>query len=234
MELRTEGVYVVTGGGGAVAAAVSDVFLAAGARLAFVDRRGEAARGRPEQNRVVTVTADLSSADEARRAVGEAVAAFGRVDGLIHTAGAFATAGIEESGTELFDRLLDDNLRSLHNSVRAALPELVKTGNGFVAGFSSSLVWEGGGGARMSVYAAAKAGVAYYLRSLEKEARGRGVRVAIVYPMSPIDTPANRQAVPSADHENWVDPRGIAEALLFAATRGSRGRLIELPIWAER
>jgi len=56
------------------------------------------------------------------------------------------------------------------------------------------------------------------------------VRVAVVYPLAAIDTPGNRREMPDADPRSWVNPAAIAEALLFAATRGPRGRLTELPI----
>jgi NAD(P)-dependent dehydrogenase (short-subunit alcohol dehydrogenase family) len=111
---------------------------------------------------------------------------------------------------------------------------MVARGDGFLAGISSNVVWEGTGSAQMSLYAAAKAAVAFYLRSLERELGGAGVRAAIVYPLGPIDTPANRAAMPDADPAGWTDPVAIAEALLFAATRGPRGRLAELPIGGRR
>jgi hypothetical protein len=58
--------------------------------------------------------------------------------------------------------------------------------------------------------------------------------VAVVYPLAAIDTPANRRATPDADPRDWVDPEEIGRALLFAATRPARGRLVELPIAAGR
>ena len=131
-----------------------------------------------------------------------------------------------------YERLLDANVRTLVNATGAVLPGMLARGGGFVAGISSHVVWEGTGAASMSLYAAAKAAVAFYLRSVEREVRGAGVRVAVVYPLSPIDTPANRRSMPDADPAGWVAPAAIAEALLFAATRGPRGRITELPIGA--
>jgi len=232
VEITTSGVYIVTGGAGALADAIAATFAAAGARLVLVDRLAEALRERAARYGALPLTADLTRADAAAAMVAEVESALGRVDGLIHTAGAFAMARADAADAALYDRMFDVNVRTLVNAVRAVLPGMLARREGFVAGISSNVVWEGTGAASMALYAAAKGAVTFYLRSLEREVRAEGVRVAIVYPLAPIDTPANRRDMADADPAGWVDPAAIAEALLFAATRGPRGRLAELPIGA--
>jgi NADP-dependent 3-hydroxy acid dehydrogenase YdfG len=231
-ELRVDGVYVVTGGAGALAGAVAGVFTAAGARIVLVDRAAEALRERAGALGAVPIAVDLTDATETAAMVREVEEEVGPLAGVVHTAGTFAMAPAAGGEPGLYDRMLDINLRTLVNVARAALPPMVARGDGFLAGISSNVVWEGTGAAQMSLYAAAKAAVAFYLRSLEREFGGAGVRVAIVYPLAPIDTPANRRAMPDVDPAAWVHPVAIAEALLFAATRGPRGRLAELAIGA--
>lgn len=230
MELRIEGVWIVTGGAGALADAVARVFAGAGARLVLVDRVSEVLRERAATYGAVPLAADLTKPGETAAMAAEVEASIGPVAGLIHTAGAFAMAPADAPEPGLYERLFDVNLRTLANATQAVLPAMLARGDGFLAGISSNVVWEGTGAASMSLYAAAKAAVAFYLRSVEREVRGAGVRVAIVYPLAAIDTPANRRSMPGADPAGWVDPAAIAEALLFAATRGPRGRLTELPI----
>jgi len=230
MNMRADGVFIVTGGAGALADAVAAVFGAGGARLVLVDRASEALRERAAARGAVPLAVDLSDAGETNAMAVDVEASVGPVAGLIHTAGAFAMAPAATADATLYDRMLDANVRTLVNATQAVLPAMLARGDGFIAGVSSNVVWEGSGAASMSIYAAAKAAVAFYLRSVEREVRGAGIRVAIVYPLSAIDTPANRRAMPDADPAGWVDPVAIAEALLFAATRGPRGRLSELPI----
>jgi NAD(P)-dependent dehydrogenase (short-subunit alcohol dehydrogenase family) len=234
MEVRNEGVFIVTGGLGALAGGVAEVFKAAGARLALADREGSAVRARAAALDAAAITVDLTSPGEAQRMVSETKEAFGRVDGLIHTAGGFAAAPADQSTVELYDRMFDVNMRTLFNATSAVLPSLLAQENGFLAGISTNLVWSGSGGAGMALYAASKAALTFYLRSIEREVRAWGVRVAIVYPLSPIDTPANRRDMPSADPAAWVDATEIGQALLFASTRGPRGRLVELPLGVAR
>ena len=231
MGITADGVYIVTGGAGAVAGPVARVFHAAGARLALVGREEALLRQRAEPLGALAIAADLTSPEAAERAVGETERVFGRVDGLIHTAGGFEMAPAGESDPALYDRLFDTNMRTLFCAVHAVLPRLLGQRDGFIAGFSAGVV-RTGGGAGMTIYAAAKAAVSAYLRALESEVRSSGVRVAVVYPLGAIDTPRNRRDMPGADPRGWVDPEEIGHALLFAATRGPRGALVELAIGA--
>jgi NADP-dependent 3-hydroxy acid dehydrogenase YdfG len=223
-------VYLVTGGAGAVADAVGRVFAAAGARVALVGRNPDAIRARAREIGGLPLVADLTSLEDTHRAVEEARRALGRVDGLIHTAGGFEMAAADTADPAAYDRMFDVNMRTLFHATRAILPVLLDQGSGFIAGFSTGVVWSGAGGEGMALYAAAKGAVSTYLRSLEAEVRRRGIGVAIVYPIGVIDTARNRRDMPGADPSGWIDPIEIATALLFASTRGPRGRLLELPI----
>jgi NAD(P)-dependent dehydrogenase (short-subunit alcohol dehydrogenase family) len=69
----------------------------------------------------------------------------------------------------------------------------------------------------MVAYTAAKAGVASLTQSLAAELRDENILVNAVLP-STIDTPANRAAMPKADHASWPKPTEIAEAILFLAS----------------
>jgi len=232
MDTTTGGVFIVTGGAGALADAIAGVFRAAGARLVLVDRVAERLREQAARHDAVPLVADLTDPAEAIAMVAETEEEVGPIAGLIHTAGGFAMARADTAGRELYERMFDVNMRTLAVVTEAVLPRMLERRAGFLAGISSNVVWEGAGGARMALYAAAKAAVAFYLRSVEREVRAAGIRVAVVYPLTAIDTPANRRDMPDADPEGWIDPVAIGEALLFAATRGPRGRLSELPIGA--
>jgi NADP-dependent 3-hydroxy acid dehydrogenase YdfG len=234
LDLKTDGAYIITGGSGAVAAVVGKVFRAAGAGVALAGRNRDEVQERAASIGAVPLVADLTSLDEARHMVDEAQHALGGLDGLIHAAGGFemVPAHLAEEGH--FDRMFGVNMRTLFTATRAILPSLVARGRGFIAGFSTGAVWTGAGGPGMALYAASKAAVSTYLRSLEAEVRGHGIGVAIVYPIGSIDTERNRREMPDADRSAWIDPAEIATALLFACTRGPGGRLLELPIRAGR
>jgi len=229
MECTTSGVYIITGGAGAIAGAIAEVFTAAGARVVLADLPESAVARRAVELGAQAVEADLGTLGGAERMVAEAAGLFGQVDGLIHTVGGFAMAPAHRADMVHFDLMLDSNLRTLFCAVRAVLPELLARRSGFLAGISSSVVVEGGG-AGMAVYAAAKGAVASFLHAVEAEVGGQGVGVAVVYPYGPVDTPRNRAEMPGVDPSAWVDAQEIGHALLFAATRSPRGRLVRLEI----
>lgn len=228
--MLTDRVFVVTGGGGAIARPILRALRQAGARLAVVDHAAEPAEQAAASVGGLAVTADLATAAGAAEMARQVTGALGPADGLVHTVGGFAMGPLDEVPAEDYDRMFDLNVRTLFHTVRAVLPGMRARGRGFIAGFSSEPAWIGAGPSK-GLYAAAKAAVAVLLRSLDGELAGTGVRVAIVYPMGAVDTPANRRAMPDFDAARYIDPEEIAATLVHAASRGPRGRLLELPIF---
>jgi NADP-dependent 3-hydroxy acid dehydrogenase YdfG len=223
-------VYVVTGGGGAIARPILQAFAGAGARLVVADRSVEIARAAADAVSGLALAVDLTRPEGGTELVRAAHEKWGRIDGLIHTVGGYASGSAYEGDPALYDRMFDLNVKTLWHAVRAVAPQLVERGGGFIAGFASEPAWNGAAPGS-ALYGAAKAAVANLLRTLDAELHGRGVRVAIVYPMGAVDTPANRRDMPDFDPARYIDPADIAEALLFAATRSARARTVELPVW---
>jgi NAD(P)-dependent dehydrogenase (short-subunit alcohol dehydrogenase family) len=223
-------VFVVTGGTGAIARPILAAFARAGARVVAVGHEAGRARAVADPLGGIGIGADLTRPEGAEEMVRTVERELGRVDGLIHTVGGFAMVKVQDATPADYDRMFDLNMRSLFYTARAVVPLLTRQRSGFLAGFSSEPAWTGQGPER-SLYAAAKAAVATFLRSLDGELAGTGVRVAIVYPMGAVDTPSNRANMPGFDEARYIDPVEIAETLLFAASRGARGRLLELPIF---
>ncbi|MBI5813973.1 MAG: SDR family NAD(P)-dependent oxidoreductase [Meiothermus silvanus] len=232
--MRLDGkVYLLTGGGGAVAASIAEVFAGAGARLALADIHAETVKERAEKLGGLGFGLDLTDYAATQALVGEVQSRMGRLDGLIHTVGGFAFGPVRDADPEVYDRMFERNMKTLFYAVRAVLPVLLEQKEGFIAGFAAAPAWEGKG-PNKALYAAAKSAAATFLRSVDGELEGTDIRVAILYPMGTIDTPDNRQDLPGADPSQWIDPREIAQALLFAASRSRRGRVLELPIFPPR
>jgi NADP-dependent 3-hydroxy acid dehydrogenase YdfG len=215
MEALAGQVYVVTGGKGAIGSAVVKAFDAAGARAIVADRPA----------------VDVLDAQGAEALVREVIAREGRLDGVIHTVGGFGMAKVHEAALADYDRMFDLNVRSLFYVARAVVPHFLSTRRGFLAAFSSEPGWTGAAPGA-ALYAAAKAAVATFLRSLDGELAGTDARVAVIYPMGAVDTPANRRDMPG--FERFIDPREIAETIVHAAQRSRAGRLVELPVYPPR
>jgi NADP-dependent 3-hydroxy acid dehydrogenase YdfG len=226
-------VYAVTGGAGAIARPILHTFAKAGARVVVVDRALEHAQSAAEPVGGLPLAIDLLDPNGAVEMVRAARERFGRFDGLIHTVGGFAMGRIVDGDAATYDRMFDLNVRTLFNVLRAVAPGMLARGDGFICGISSEPGWSGKSPGT-ALYGAAKAAATSLLRTLEAEARGTQVGVCIVYPMGSIDTPANRRDMPNVDPKTMIDPNEIAQSILHAATRSSRGRLSELPIHPPR
>ena len=226
-------VYIVTGGGGAIARPILETFAAHGAvaiaadvRLATLPPSVEAAGG-------FALESDLGTPVGAERLVRDVVDRCGRVDGLVHTVGGFAMGRVHEVDPAQYDRMFDLNVGTLFHATRAVLPHFLQRGDGFLAAFSSMHARTGSAPGK-ALYGAAKSAVASFLHSIDEEVAGTAILVTVVYPMGSVDTPANRRDMPDEDPSSWIDPLQIAEALQFAATRSPRGRILDLAIHPPR
>jgi NADP-dependent 3-hydroxy acid dehydrogenase YdfG len=225
--------FIVTGAAGSIAGSIVDALAAAGARLALVDHESPRLAERARAHGALEFPADLLSPAGAAEMIAGVTAALGPVDGLVHTVGGFAWGPVHEATADVYDRMFDLNVRTLFNAVRAVLPDMRARGRGFIAGISSQPGWSGAS-PNTALYGAAKAAVATLLRSLDGELTGTAIRVAILYPMGAVDTPANRRDMPEVSPDTLIDPAELGAAIRFAAERSPRGRVTEIPVYPPR
>lgn len=229
MKPLIEQVFIIAGGGGAIARPILATFHEAGAKLVVADRHEATAAAQAVSG--IALAVDLSRPEGAESMVKTTLERCGRLDGIISTVGGFAMGKLHEAPVADYDRMFDLNVRTLYHVARAVIPHFLAQKRGFLAGFASEPAWTGAAPG-MSLYAASKAAVATLLRSLDGELKGTDIKVSIVYPMGAVDTPANRKDMPG--FERYIDPAEIAATLLHAATRSTAGRLLELPVFPPR
>jgi NAD(P)-dependent dehydrogenase (short-subunit alcohol dehydrogenase family) len=215
-----DGTVIVTGGTGALGAAVTAAFLDDGWRVVvpWVAEQELARVGAHE--RLELVQADLF---DPHAAASVAVAAAGRPDAplaaLVNLVGGYAIGGlVHETPIDEFERLLTLNLRPTYLMTQAVLPHLLASGGGAVVCVGSRAAVSPFPGA--AGYVTAKAAVAAFAQAVAAEYRHHRIRCNAVLP-SVIDTPANRAAQPDADHSRWVPPAEIAEVIRFLASPAS-------------
>ena len=120
-------VVVITGASSGIGRATAGLFADAGARLVLAGRDvgtldlvAEECRARGAS--VVTVPTDVASEDAVTALADRAVAAFGRIDVWVGNASLYSFGTFEQTPSEVFDRLLDVNLKGQVYGARAALP----------------------------------------------------------------------------------------------------------------
>jgi NAD(P)-dependent dehydrogenase (short-subunit alcohol dehydrogenase family) len=169
----------------------------------------EAERERLASEPVELVEADLfdpASADAA-------VASVSELEAVVNLVGGFADGPlVHETDPEDFARLMRLNVTPTFLLARAAMPRLLERGGGAFVGVAARTALRPYAGA--AAYSTSKAAVLALIQALDVEYRRDGVRCNAILP-SVIDTPANREAQPDADHSKWVAPEEIAKVVRF-------------------
>lgn len=221
---------IITGAGGAIATHVIDTFRQAGWKLALVAfSTAERERLAGQHENACVVQADLADDADAGRAIGEAVRQCGRIDALLNIAGGFDMSDTVETTPEQLEAQLDINLRTAFNATRAVLPHMLDNHHGFILGVGAGQAIDGG--ASCGTYAAAKAAMIAWMKSMHAELAPHGIEMGIVYPMGAVDTPGNREAMPDTDPATWIDPADLAATMLHLASRGARGHVREARVY---
>jgi 2-hydroxycyclohexanecarboxyl-CoA dehydrogenase len=180
---------LVTGGGGAIGAAICRRFAEAGAALLVCDKNREAAERVAQEVKGKARVFDISKYQDAKAAVGSEA-----VDILINNAGWDRFENFLDTKPEEWETLLDINLRGPLNMHHIVVPGMIQRAQkegkaGRVINISSDAARVGSSGE--SVYSACKGGIIAFSKTLARELARKGVTVNVVCP-GPTDTPILR------------------------------------------
>ena len=230
-------VVIVTGAGSGFGRTTAARFAEEGARvvIADVDEAGahtSAGLVTGSHADVEVVVGDISTAAGATALVDHAVDRFGGIDVLVNNAGIaqFDTTGSWNCSEEVWDRLVQVNLKSVYLCSKLAIPHMQARGRGAIVNISSIAASVSIGGA---AYAATKGGIVSYTRHAAPELAPLGVRMNCVAPgfmRSPMST-GERHGLSAEEQEARLaamgalvpmghtgSPMDIAEAVLFLAS----------------
>ena len=193
-----DNVYLITGGARGVGRAMAEALLAAGARVALADNRGDAVAATareidPGGERAIGLALDVCDAAATEDVVEQAERALGPLAGLIACAGITGSAKAEEMPLATWQRVLDVNLTGTFLSCQAVARRLLPRGRGAIVTIAS-LTGIGGQPGRAN-YAASKWGVIGLTKTMALEWGRRGVRINCIAP-NVIETPLVMQGVP--------------------------------------
>lgn len=178
---------LVTGSTRGIGYAIAKELVAAGANVAVCGRNAEQAQAVAEAlsstdggGNVVGFAADVSDAQQANGLIAAVLEQFGRLDVLVNNAGITRDTLFIRMKPEEWQQVLDVNLQGVYNCTRAVVRQMMKQRYGRIINISSVVGLTGNAG--QANYAAAKAAVIGFSRSLARELAGRNITVNVVAP----------------------------------------------------
>lgn len=219
---------LITGGGSGIGRAVCERFAAEGARVAVLDRNGEAARQVADAIGGVAYEVDVRDAEATSAAVADAARRFDALTILVTNAGTSGLSLVHETDPRTFERLVQVNLLGTFHALRAAVPHMLAAGRGAIVTNASGSATRPTYGEL--AYSSAKAGVVALTRGAAQE-YGPTIRVNCVSP-GIIRTPMSEPlfALDGVLDPTWEatplgrpgTPDEVAEVVLFLASAQSR------------
>jgi NAD(P)-dependent dehydrogenase (short-subunit alcohol dehydrogenase family) len=217
VDLRNQ-VVMITGSTGNLGSAVVQAFYRAGANLALIDHSSDRLPQTfpelmDEEKVLFLPSIDVTDDEKVAGAVAEAIDHFGKIDILINTVGGYLSEGqLHETSLKAWRYMFDLNATSVFVMCRRVIPHMVQQESGRIVSIAAGPGLEGR--AKMSAYAASKGAVIRLTETMAAELKGSGIRVNCFVPTI-IDSPENREDFPKANHEKWLKPESLADAILY-------------------
>jgi NAD(P)-dependent dehydrogenase (short-subunit alcohol dehydrogenase family) len=241
MKLKDQ-VAIVTGGASGIGAASARLFAAEGAKVALVDLDGaglgqvaadiEAANESRGGGQALTITADVSSDQQARAGVEQVMEKWGRIDVLLTAAGASTGGTVDTIEEAAWDRTFAINVKGTYLWIHYAIAPMIAARSGAIVTIGSQLAQSSPG--KNAAYIASKGAIASFTKTMAVDHAAQGIRVNALMP-GVIDTPMparslKRYADPEAMRTFWKHrhpmgrigrPEEVAKAALFLACEDS-------------
>ena len=185
-------VALITGGGSGIGRACAEMFAREGARVAGSDISLERAQATTQfvtshGGEAIAISGDVSVGDDAQNMVSATVEKFGKLDVLVNSAGVSARNAMPKGSSpeEVWDKVIDVNLKGTYMVSWHAMPEMAKSGGGSIINLSSIMGLVGypvGMGGGFNPYNPSKGGVLQFTRNLAIDSASKNVRVNCICP----------------------------------------------------
>lgn len=175
-------VCAITGASSGIGAAAARRLVSRGARVALGGRREERVRALADElgSNAIAVPMDVRIAADSALLVDRTVAAFGRIDGLIVSAGIGSYGGILDGTDDELENMITTNVTGSIWPIRAAIPAMLDQGSGDIVIISSVAGLQSR--ANEAVYAATKHAQIGLANGIDRELHRRGIRTTVMCP----------------------------------------------------
>lgn len=213
-QLLENKIALVTGAHGGLGSQVTKALLEAGATVIGVSRT--ITKAEFQHPSFFALPAEISNPEAAKKATDDIVAQHGRIDILAHLVGGFAGGKtVAETDDATFQSMLDLNLHSAFNMLRAVIPHMRRAGSGRIIAMGSRAAENPG--PKVGAYSASKAALVALVRTVALENKDLPITANVILPGT-MDTPANRKDMPKADISKWIQPGSVASLIIWLAS----------------
>lgn len=225
-------VALVTGGSRGIGKAIALTLAEGGADILLnysrSDKQAEEVKQKIEAmgRKCITVRADVSKFEQAQNLGKAVVNHFGKVDILINNAGVNRDRTLRRMTPEQWNEVIQTNLSSLFNCTKAVIEAMVAQGSGVIVSVSS-IIGEMGNIGQVN-YAATKAGIIGFTKTMAKELAGNNIRVNAIAPgfietdmLGTVPEDIRKQIVAQIPLGRFGTPEEIALAVLYLCSPAS-------------
>jgi NAD(P)-dependent dehydrogenase (short-subunit alcohol dehydrogenase family) len=212
----TNKVAVIVGATGQLGPAIAKAFAHEGAKLVLVGTQESDLLALQKDlgfrdTRVMVQVADPASDADMQALAETVIGKFDRADILLHIAGGYRSGTLQDTPDDVWDYMLNLNLRTAVNAIRAFLPHLSKNGWGRILTISSGITQAPP--ANAAAYVTAKAAVETMTIAVAQEVKDKNITANVVL-IRALDTPTERAKQPDKK-TGWVKPDDVAATLRF-------------------
>lgn len=224
-------IALITGGSRGIGAGIVEYYVREGATVVFTYRSSsetaEEIVTRLGSDKVVAIQSDASVMEDAQSLVKQVTDQFGRIDILINNAGITQDNLMLRMSEEQWDNVIRVNLKSVFNITKSALRGFLKQRSGSIINMSSVVGVFGNAG--QANYAASKAGIIGFSKSIAKEVGSRGIRCNVITPgfiatemTDQLDEKTKNDYLSNIPLKDFGSVGDIAEACVYLGSDGSR------------
>ena len=233
MKLLQDKVALITGGSRGIGEAIAKRYAEQGASVAFTYRSSEERAKKIETElqamgvKAKGYKSDASSYEQAEVLVKEVLEEFGQVDILINNAGITRDNLMLRMSEEQWDQVMETNLKSVFNLTKQIIRPMMKNRSGSIINMSSVVGVFGNAG--QANYAASKAGIIGFSKSIAKEIGSRGIRCNAVAPgfietdmTDELNEKTKEAFLASIPMKRLGDPNEVADVCVFLGSDMSK------------
>ena len=231
MKLLSGKVALITGGSRGIGASIVRKFAEQGAHVAFTYRSNEESANQVAAEaqtlsdgiKVIAYKSDASSFDQTKELIESVLKEFGQIDVLVNNAGITRDNLLMRMTEEQWDEVMETNLKSLFNFTKNIMRPMLKAKTGSIINITSIVGISGNAG--QSNYAASKAGIIGFTKSMAYEVGSRNIRCNAIAPgfidtemTHALDEKLKETMISNTALQRFGQAEEIANACLFLAS----------------